>query len=131
MIQRHVTRELDQPLQPRRWRVLRKSNAGVKYVAKVERGGKTRYFYDESKYRQSHGRHTLQEEGTASMVARKASWCVKRHGEGGCEVAGFRDLVEEHGHEAVHAAVRSAVDSGDLEYKGGRFYAKTPRGDRK
>lgn len=102
-------------------RLLRK--AGVKYVAKVERQGRTRYFYDSDKYKAAHGTHVSQEEGNRRMMGKNVLRCVAKAGDGGCAVDGFRELVQKHGAGDVHRAVRSAVEAGELSVKGGRFYA--------
>lgn len=100
---------------------------GGKFVAKVKKDGKTRYFYDEEKYKKAHGEHTTGEEARRRHIAQKVHETTHAAGEHGVDVTAYKDLVQKFGSKPVHDAVKGHVEGGALKFTKGRFFsAKDP-----
>ena len=98
---------------------------GGAYHAKVKKDGKTKYYYDEKKYKAEHGEHITGEQAKQQHIHDSVLRTAEAaHVDGGCDITHFRDLVQKHGSKPVHAAVRQHVEDGTLEYKKGRFIPK-------
>lgn len=114
---------------------LQKANGDLqkaaKYKYKVQRGGSTRYYYEEEKYRNAHGTHSTAAENAQARLSRAVLGHVRKVGSGGCDVHNFTGLCKQHGASAIYTAVDKAVKAGELEYKSGRFYAPTPKAETK
>lgn len=95
--------------------------SGGKYVARVTKDGKHKYYYDEKKYKEEHGEHVTGEQARNQHIHAEVEKAVDNAGCAGCDVTAFRELVQKFGHRPVHAAVRNHVEKGTLKYKSGKF----------
>jgi hypothetical protein len=100
---------------------LQKADArGGKYVARITKQGKHRYYYDESEYKKDHGEHSKGDENRSKYISSSALKAVEKAG-GSCGFDAFGDLVKRYGPKEVHSAVRGHVDSGKLKFNKGKF----------
>ena len=102
---------------------------GGKYVARVEKEGKRRYYYDEKKYKATHGDHVNGESALSETVRSSVMGTVEKTSP--CDVKAFKALVGKYGADKVHSAVKACVDGGDLIFEGGMFKTKAKAKDKK
>jgi hypothetical protein len=94
---------------------------GGKFVMRVKKEGKTRYYYDEDKYKAEHGEHVSGDQARVRHIHDQVFKTVEGAGCPGCDVSHFRELVKQFGAGPVHDSVRRHVNEGTINFQGGKF----------
>lgn len=97
---------------------------GGKFVARVKKDDKVKYYYDEEKYKKEHGQHETGEQVRNRHIATSVHKATHAAGEQGCDVTHYKEMVQKFGAQPVHDAVKAHVKNGVLDFKKGRFFSK-------
>ena len=97
---------------------LLKACKGGKYHAKVVcKEGKSRYYYDEAKYKAKYGEHSFGQENAENYLKDQ----IENLFEKTPSIEDFAPIVKKHGSDKVHKLVQGHVDKGTIIYKHGKF----------